>query len=204
MALGRLRLKAYKERSRVEKRFVLVDSEPSKWEFLKGREPVGVSCEPLSRAPAPAVLPWVGPGISITPVRPVVEDTREKELDSRARAILILFAVIFGILMVGKGLMTARDFVVEHGISAGPLANSCAIPHAQIPIISAGPLTGAHYTCTLPDGQKIVTTFRGSAKWFSQLKDPAIGDMYLVDEGPGAYWIWAVPLGFKAPAWVDP
>jgi hypothetical protein len=57
----------------------------------------------------------------------------------------------------------------------------------------------------LPDGALILTTFRGYRMRFSDLPAyPRAGEMYALAENPTHYWIWATPLGFTHPAWVDP
>jgi hypothetical protein len=83
-----------------------------------------------------------------------------------------------------------------------PRATLVAMPRAHE---TEAPVIGDHYSCHLPDGQLVDTVYQGRVEHFSELPlKPAPGDMHYVDEGKPGYWIWATPLGFKAPAWVDP
>ena len=75
-----------------------------------------------------------------------------------------------------------------------------------VPMVKrALPVVGAHYPASLPDGQRIQTVWRGKVARFSDLPArPNIGDQFAVTEGPGHSWIWATPLGWNHPTWIDP
>lgn len=56
----------------------------------------------------------------------------------------------------------------------------------------------------MPDGHELVVTYRGTVPTFNQLpRNPQWSDMYRVTES-GHAWVWCLPAGFNAPAWVDP
>jgi hypothetical protein len=66
-------------------------------------------------------------------------------------------------------------------------------------------VVGTRYFAFLPDLRSIVVRYLGTSPTFSALpKNPQLGDMYSVTESPGTLWIWAVPVGFNHPAWIDP
>jgi hypothetical protein len=72
-------------------------------------------------------------------------------------------------------------------------------------VMKALPVIGASYWATLPDGQDILSIYRGRLEHFSQLPaHPQLGDQFWVAEGPRVSWIWATPLGWNHPAWIDP
>jgi hypothetical protein len=61
---------------------------------------------------------------------------------------------------------------------------------------------GDYYEVNVPGVGRVQARWKGSiAKGAPFPKDPARGDMYRKDD---VYWVWAVPIGAKAPAWVDP
>jgi hypothetical protein len=67
----------------------------------------------------------------------------------------------------------------------------------QIPIGYTGQVT-------MPDGQQIVVTYRGTVPTFDQLpRQPGWNDMWKVTES-GHAWVWTTPSGFSSPAWQDP
>ena len=62
----------------------------------------------------------------------------------------------------------------------------------DIPIGTTGPVT-------MPDGQQIVVTYRGTVPTFDQLpRQPGWNDMWKVTES-GHAWVWTTPSGFSAP-----
>jgi hypothetical protein len=198
MALGALR---NRERGQFKKSLILARPEPAplaieppKWEFLKGREPA-VSVERDSRA--------------------------LRGLCSLGFGALLLFGII-KVLWPGGDPM-AEELVASRAQEARIKEARAPYPHLELapqapfgviqtrdtdalPLIGKGPLElGAHYFAFLPDLRSIVTTYLGERATFADLpKDPHLGDMFSVTEAPGTYWIWAIPIGFKAPAWVDP
>jgi hypothetical protein len=74
-----------------------------------------------------------------------------------------------------------------------------------LPVLKrALPVVGAHYPATLPEGQLVTTTWKGTVADFSDLpKNPALGDEFGVPRS-GHSWIWATPYGWSHPAWIDP
>jgi hypothetical protein len=191
MALGALR---NRERGQFKKSLILARPEPAplaieppKWEFLKGREPA-VSVERDSRA--------------------------LRGLCSLGFGALLLFGIIKVLWPGGDPMaeeLAASRFPRPHHLELatkppfGVIQTEDTDPLRLIPP-HGGPLElGAHYFALLPDLRSIVTTYLGNRATFADLpKDPHLGDMFRVSEAPGTYWIWAVPIGFKAPAWVDP
>jgi hypothetical protein len=161
----------------------------------------------VSETTTPLAAPSWAPEVVIDPtVDPwaVKDSPALRRLVSVGLLLGLLWAVYSLAPWVGK-LFPSADQVLHQEIVAARNPEPAPEPLVLRAQPAKSPSVGDSGFALLPDGQRVMTTFKGYAMRFSDLPPyPTPGDMYVVAEGPGAFWIWATPAGFSHPAWVDP